>query len=295
MRVGRPPGICRASASLNHDRTLKFPAPGVFNKHTVTYGMLAETERDASACIRYRVRRTEDFGLPELPPELVEQSVTMIRVVVAEDAQLVRELLAHHVAREPDIHVAGLARNGREAVDLAESVHPDVILMDLEMPVLNGIQATERILARHCYIRILLLTAHHDLAAIGRLAGAYECLNKDCAPSEIVAAIRRVHGLRKTIATVPGASVIDEYSIERVAVRAGLTDRESRTLQYMMDTDLTMAQVSRALSAAYDRPVTVSAVKHTVERITNKLHVETRTRAALVKHVLEYGREGTQS
>ncbi|MCA1597391.1 MAG: response regulator, partial [Chloroflexi bacterium] len=68
-----------------------------------------------------------------------------IKVVVAEDSNLLRSLLVHQLSQEVDIELAGEARNGREAVDLAARIRPDVIIMDLDMPVMNGIQATERI------------------------------------------------------------------------------------------------------------------------------------------------------
>src|SRR5947209_6169476 len=120
-----------------------------------------------------------------------------IRVLVADDERLIRKLVAYMLARSAGLEVVGEASNGREAVDLALRERPDVIVMDLNMPELNGVQATERILAEHPHIRVVMLTDLVQLAPMGAFSGAAACLAKNCAPEELVAAIRRVHAAQQ--------------------------------------------------------------------------------------------------
>ena len=142
----------------------------------------------------------------------------MIRILIAEDSQLMRELLAHHLRSVVGFDLLGCAVNGREIIDMAALHRPDIILMDLDMPILNGLQATEQILARQSYIHVILLTSHTDLASIGRLAGTSDCLNKNCSMSEIAETIRRVYGTQKSKTQQVGASFAQHNQIERLAV-----------------------------------------------------------------------------
>src|SRR5579871_6780498 len=106
--------------------------------------------------------------------------MSSIRLLVADDTTLVRRLIAHQLSSEGDLEVVGEAANGREAVEMAAKLRPDVLVVDLDMPYLNGAQATERIVSQFPYIKVILLTALEGLAAIGKTSGASECLNKGC-------------------------------------------------------------------------------------------------------------------
>jgi DNA-binding NarL/FixJ family response regulator len=161
------------------------------------------------------------------------------------------------------------------------------VLLDLDMPVLNGIQAAERISSQHPYIKIVLLTALDDLASLGKTAGASECLNKSCTPEELTAAIRRAYNSRSTRSA--GTPNTDrQVAIERIAVRAGLSENEKTVLERVIDTDLTISQIASLLSTEQSKDVTDSSVKHTLERVMTKLRLEPRTRSALIKHVLDF-------
>jgi len=210
-----------------------------------------------------------------------------IRLLVAEDSTLVRGLLAQHLEREEDFCVVGVARNGREAVDLAAKLHPDVVVMDLDMPLLNGVQATERITAQYPYIKVILLTAHDDLASIGRFSGAFASLNKGSTTQDLVTEIRRAHAAKGR--TTP-ESVVTDYStpLELLSIRSGLTGLEKSVLVAVVEAEHTIEQIAAGLAKELNKKVTVSSVKHALGRVMNKLHVEPRTRAALVKHVLEF-------
>jgi NarL family two-component system response regulator LiaR len=207
-----------------------------------------------------------------------------IRIMIADDTALLRMLLAAKLAQEPDFRVVGEAENGRDAVDMALRLRPDVVLMDLDMPVLNGSQATERILAQLPYTKVILITALEDLASVARLSGAVDSLGKSCTPDQLAAAIRRAH----TAAAIPVPESPDhQAAVERLARRSGLSDRERQVLELLVATDHTARQIAVELAANVGEPVTESAVKHTIERVMTKLRVEPRTRAALVKRVLE--------
>jgi DNA-binding NarL/FixJ family response regulator len=85
--------------------------------------------------------------------------MSRIRILIADDEKLFTRLLLRRLAQEPDLEVVGEASNGKEAVELAQSLEPDVILMDLQMPGLNGAQATEKIRALQTQSQVVMLTA----------------------------------------------------------------------------------------------------------------------------------------
>jgi DNA-binding NarL/FixJ family response regulator len=118
----------------------------------------------------------------------------MIRVLIADDQRAVREGLAMLVGLTDDIDVVGTAANGVEAVQLAHDLSPDVVLMDLRMPELDGAEATKEILARHPDTRVLVLTTYADDASLfpALQAGARGYLTKDASAEEIERAIRVV-------------------------------------------------------------------------------------------------------
>src|SRR5438067_8644685 len=152
------------------------------------------------------------------------------RVLIVDDETLLRGLLVQRLSLEADLEVVGEAVKGRAAVELAARLRPDVVLMDLSMPVLDGAQATERIVARYPHIQVIILTAFRELAHVGKPWGASDSLNKGCSFAELVQAIRRA----RTSQQAAGASDADEgygATVQRLALRMGLTERESRAVQ----------------------------------------------------------------
>jgi DNA-binding NarL/FixJ family response regulator len=119
-----------------------------------------------------------------------------IRVLIADDHRLFAEALEAIIGAEPDIEVVGRAADGAEAVDAATELAPDLVLMDISMPVLDGFHATERILRRRPRIRVVFLTgsaADEDMAR-ARTAGAVGYVTKDRIAAELVDAIRHAVG-----------------------------------------------------------------------------------------------------
>src|ERR671918_1111805 len=136
---------------------------------------------------------------PFAPPDLLDAVAaaladTRFRVVVAEDHPAVRASLVAYLDAQEDMVVVGEAENGRQAVELAGRETPDFVLMDIRMPVVDGIQATRAIKERRRETRIVLLSAyeHDELIEAGLEAGAERFLLKGASGSELVAAVRRL-------------------------------------------------------------------------------------------------------
>ena len=109
----------------------------------------------------------------------------MIRVLLVDDHGLVRAGLAGLLETAPDVEIVGQAADGHEAVELAEQLQPDIILMDLSMPVLDGVEATRQIVGRHPETRVIALTSFSDRTKVNDMlaSGAVGYLLKDCEPA----------------------------------------------------------------------------------------------------------------
>jgi DNA-binding NarL/FixJ family response regulator len=129
---------------------------------------------------------------------------SVIRLLIADDHGIVREGLERLFATVPDVEVVGSAADGREAVALADQTMPDVVLMDIGMPQIDGVEATRRIAAAHPASRIIMLTVDGDEARIrdALLAGAAGYLLKDTRADDVVRAVQAAHAG----VTVPGVA-----------------------------------------------------------------------------------------
>lgn len=209
-----------------------------------------------------------------------------IRVLVADPEVLLRELLVGQLRREPDLEVVAQAADGEQAVQLARSANPDVLVMKLLMPGLNGLQVAERISTTNQRVRSVLLTSVDGTEALAELGG-HDCLHthRSSVP-DVVSAVRRAFAVR----TAPEELLPEQRSaVAWMATRTGLTPRETQVLEYVVCSELTVGQVAKALSTETGDRVTEAAVRHAVARVMDKLKLEPRTRVALVKLVLEGG------
>src|SRR6202047_5228859 len=118
----------------------------------------------------------------------------MIRVLLADDHAMVRKGFRLILESQPDMQIVGEAGNGREAVELAEQLHPDVVVMDVAMPELNGIEATRRLVTAAPRTRVLALSMHKDSVYVREIlrAGTRAYLLKDSADADLIAAVRAV-------------------------------------------------------------------------------------------------------
>jgi DNA-binding NarL/FixJ family response regulator len=139
---------------------------------------------------------------------------SVIRLLIADDHGIVRGGLERLFAAVPDVEVVGSAADGREVVALAEQTMPDVVLMDVGMPQIDGVEATRRIIAAHPECRIIILTVYGDQARIRNAlrAGAVEYLLKDSHADEIVRAVQAAYAA-VTAPCVAGRAGSDEVGI----------------------------------------------------------------------------------
>src|SRR5450631_529492 len=116
----------------------------------------------------------------------------MIRVVVVDDHRLVRAGLVGLLEEADDLEVAGQAADGVHAIEVVRSAKPDVVLMDISMPVMDGIAATTRIVDEHPDVRVVALTSFSEHSRVAEMlaAGAVGYLLKDCDPQELLTAVR---------------------------------------------------------------------------------------------------------
>jgi DNA-binding NarL/FixJ family response regulator len=211
----------------------------------------------------------------------------IIRVVVIDDQAIVRDGLVTVLSLLPDIEVLGEAADGRSGVELVDRVAPDVVLMDLRMPVLGGLDATRLILRSHPDIGILILTTFADDASVVEVlrAGAKGYLTKDADRSEVAAAVRAVASGHLTLAAelgqklVAGAGAGDSraQSGEALAERFGLTAREDEVLALIGD-GLSNTEIANSLFLG------VSTVKTHINAIFAKLGVRDRAQAIALVH-----------
>jgi NarL family two-component system response regulator LiaR len=201
-----------------------------------------------------------------------------IRVFVADDHAIVRKGIAAVLEIVPDIEVVGEAENGRDAVYRVEQLRPDVILMDLVMPEMDGIEAIRRIKDRQPEARILVLTT---FAGEGKIfpavkAGALGYHLKDSHPGELLQAIRQVHRGESSLHPVIAHKVLEELSrpSERPPTPDPLTTREVEVLRLVAQ-GLENPEIAKKLV------ITEATVRTHVSNIMSKLHVASRTQAAL--------------
>jgi NarL family two-component system response regulator LiaR len=201
-----------------------------------------------------------------------------VRVLVVDDHVVVRQGIRALLATEPDIEVVGEAVNGREAVAETEKLRPDVILMDLVMPEMDGIEAIRRIKARQPEARILVLTsfASDDKVFPAIKAGALGYLLKDSGPEELVGAIHQVHRGESWLHPAIARKLLQELSgpSERPPTPDPLTEREVEVLQ-------SVARGRSNQEIAEDLVISEATARAHVSNILRKLHLASRTQAAL--------------
>jgi DNA-binding NarL/FixJ family response regulator len=141
------------------------------------------------------------------------------------------------LAEQPDMEIAGEAANGREAVELAEKIKPDVVVMDVAMPELNGIEATRRLAASAPHIRVLALSMHKDSVYVREIlrAGARGYLLKDSPAQDLLAAVRAVAGGEGYLSPAVSSAVLDDYRKHVTNPIDLLTSREREVLQMLAE------------------------------------------------------------
>ncbi|MDU0330349.1 MULTISPECIES: response regulator [Paenibacillus] len=210
-----------------------------------------------------------------------------IKVMLVDDQNMIRQGFGYILSLQPDLQIVGEAGNGNDAVKMAEELRPDVILMDVQMPFMDGIEATKRIMAQQTGVKIVILTTFDDQDYVleGIRAGAVGYLLKDAEASDMIEAIRAAYrgeaiyktklasgALQEAIAS---ASLSAPDNVLQVKLLEPLTEREQEILQEMAY-GLRNEQIAAKLF------ITEGTVKSHVHRILQKFGCEDRTQVVVM-------------
>ena len=198
-----------------------------------------------------------------------------IKVLIADDHPVVREGLAAMLAREPDIEVVGEARDGQEAMEQVAELAPDVVLMDLQMPRLGGVDAIRRLRAEQPAVRAIILTTYNDDDSIydGIAAGARGYLLKDSPRDELFRAVRTVARGESLLQPAVATKLLDRFSRTPVEPPEELLTKRELTVLRLLARGAPNKEISTALH------ISESTVKTHIARIFHKLGVDDRTEA----------------
>jgi len=206
-----------------------------------------------------------------------------VKIIIADDHKIMRDGLRNMLEKEPGMEVVAEAKNGREAVRLAEQLRPDILIMDITMDDLNGMDAARAIVAKGLGTRIIALSMHADKRFVAGMfeAGAMAYLLKDCAYDELLQAIRQVTGGRTYLCSMISGVVIRDY-IQRMRKNEPslLSPREKEILQLM-------AEGSTTKRIADQLKVSVKTVETHRQHIMEKLNIF--SIAELTKYAIKEG------
>ena len=209
-----------------------------------------------------------------------------IKILLADDHKIMRTGLRALLERQPDLEVIGEADCGAAAVDMAKKRPPHLIIMDINMPDMNGIEATRRILKDRPGIKVLALSMHADKGFVVNMlkAGAAGYLLKDCALEELAYAIRAVMDNRTYLSPSLVNGILQDYihvmSKDDLSVYSILTSREREVLQRL-------AEGKSTKEIAYDMEISVKTVETYRHQITEK--IGTSSVAELTKYAIREG------
>jgi DNA-binding NarL/FixJ family response regulator len=206
--------------------------------------------------------------------------MSRIRVLLADDHALFRGGIASLLATESDFEVVGQANDGRQAVEMARELMPDLILMDISMPVMDGLEATRRIKSEIPYVKIVILTVTDGERSLFEAVknGAQGYLLKNVGPQALYGTLRGVFQGEAPISRVMAARLLEEFGRQSregapPAPGAELTVREREVLE-----QVTRGKSNKEIAAAL--AIAENTVKNHLKNILEKLHLENRVQAA---------------
>ena len=211
----------------------------------------------------------------------------MIRVLLVDDQTLIRQGIRLLLEMEADIQVVGQAANGRDALEQAGALHPDVVLMDVRMPEMDGVAATRELGGRFPEIKVIILTTFEDDETVfeGLKAGARGYLLKDISSEEMAAAVRRVAAGEALIEPRLTRKVLAEFSRLAAATDKPPAPRPATLADPLTERELEVLRaLARGLSnreIAEELVITEGTVKNHVSSLIDKLGVRDRTQAIL--------------
>ncbi|MFB6290945.1 MAG: response regulator [Candidatus Bipolaricaulia bacterium] len=206
----------------------------------------------------------------------MDESEKPIKLVIVDDHRVVRSGVKALIETEPELEVIGEAGDGREAVTKVKSHGPDVVLMDLVMPEMDGVEATSKITKLSPAPKILILTSFSEEERIIQAikAGASGYLIKDASPNELVQAIKDVYNGESTLDPKVAGTVLRSVQSEPEASSEDLTDREIEVLELLAE-GLPNEDIAEKLY------ISERTVRSHVSNILGKLDLSNRTQAAL--------------
>ena len=213
------------------------------------------------------------------------KNMTM-QIIIADDHRIVREGLAAMLAADPGIEIVGECGNGRETVTMARKLQPDLILMDISMPDLNGVDATRKIVELGNNTKVLALSSHSDEQFVkGMLqAGASGYLLKECAGKELILAIRTIRRGRVYVSPEVAGLIVNDY----VSILSGDVPQESPSLSPREREVLQLIAEGRSTSQIGEQlHLSVKTVESHRKRIMDKLEI--RSVAGLTKYAIREG------
>ena len=210
-----------------------------------------------------------------------------IQVILVDDHSIVRQGIRSIIAQDPDISVVGEAADGKEAVKLAKEKSPDIVIMDITLPLLNGLEASHQILKQNKKIKILILSMHDNRAFIENALGfgVRGYILKDSATDEIIRAIREVQEGRYFLSSKISSFVVQDFVNKkkkkmRLRSISILTDREREILQLIAE-GLNNKDISQRLKLALK---TVLVHRNNIMR-----KLEIHNQAQLIRFALKEG------
>lgn len=209
----------------------------------------------------------------------LDRTLQYIRLIVVDDQRLFRECVAGMLSTEPSFEVVGLAGNGLEAIELARQLLPDVVLMDIKMPYMDGIEAVRQMKAELPHIRVILLTTFTTDGYVleGLSAGANGYILKDTSTVGLISAIRAVVAGEQVTAPDIAAQLmqlLDKQYADREQSYGGLTSREMETL-VLVAKGLAAKEIARTLT------ISEKTVRNHISNIYRKLGIYDRSQLVI--------------
>jgi DNA-binding NarL/FixJ family response regulator len=218
-------------------------------------------------------------------------TIKTIKTLLADDHTIVREGLRALLLADEAIEVVGEARNGREAVEMAEALKPDVVVMDIAMPLLNGLEATRQILAKYPAMKVLILSAHSDDAYVDRViaVGAVGFLIKQTSAQILATAIHKVMAGNSFYSPQVSKRVNDHYQKPdkvggfMIKKATGMTSRELEVIQLVAE-----GQGNKQVAAGLG--ISIKTVEKHRQHLMDKLNIHDTaglTRYAIAQGIVE--------
>lgn len=210
-----------------------------------------------------------------------------IKILLAEDHAIVREGLRSLIGKQSDMEIIGEAEDGQGSVELARQLQPDIIVMDVILPILNGMDATRQIKAENPDVKILALSVHDDSEFVLDMvkAGVSGYMIKDCILEDLVKAIKTITAGESFLSPKAASAVLEDKALEQFS--AGEPSNESLLRDHEIQVLKLLAEGKTAKEIAHVLDMSVKTIEGNRRRIMNKLEID--NLAGLIKYAINNG------